>query len=319
MKALIKPWGYMGDHLFASGVAKKLKQDGFDVVDIACGVKQVEKLLNLNPYIDNVITTAEPTMTPLHGVHISGYDKEFELRETRKDIPPPLQFQMECGVTHPDSKFEIWTDPELDKKVKETYPEPYIAVMQLRSWTDKSYGFSVEDYKRGIDVPMKGYGGRLREVPRIVDELAEEFTLIEVGLIPEASTTVVSRTWGTGPDIFRSLSWDASVIKNAEFFIGAEGGLANVAAGVRTQTVLTGDFVHQLYGFNGVIRRKSNITGSGSPQLGPRFYWPEDGHVDLNPYLTDDEVIEEMTELFRGNKSCKEYTYEWESMDYEKV
>jgi len=314
MKAIIKPHGYMGDHLFASSVAKKLKQEGqFDVVDVSCGVKQVEKLLNLNPHIDNVITTSQSTPYPLHGVHISGYDKEFELTETRKDIAPPLQFQLECGVRDPDTKFEIWTDPDLDKKVKETYPEPYIAVMQLASWMSKSYGFTVEEYRRGIDVPLKGYGGRLRNIPDIVMPLADKFTMVEVGLVPSATTTTVSRTWGTEEDIYRSLLWDASVIKRADFFIGAEGGLANVAAGVRTKSVLTGDFIHQLYSWNGVIKKVDN------PQLGPRFYWPEDGHIDLNPYFTDEEVLEEMTLILNGEKSAKDYTYEWTDRNYVKV
>jgi len=311
MKALIKPYGFLGDILFASSAAKKLKEEGqFEVVDISCGVRQVEKLLNLNPYIDNVLTLAYPSHHPLHGIHISGYDKEFELTETRKDIPPPLQFQQECGVKNPDTEFEVWTDPALDEKVAETYPDPFIAVMQLDSWRAKAYGFTVEEYIRGIDVPFQGYGGRLRDIEYIVEELADEFTLIEVGLVPGISTTEVSRKWGTEDDIYRSLSWDASVIKRADYFIGAEGGLANVAAGVGTKTVLTSDFVWQLYGANGCIKKIVE------PKLGPRYYFLGAGHIDLNPYLTDKEVTGEMLAIFRREKTAEDYTYEWVNEDY---
>lgn len=306
MKVLIKPYGFIGDILFASSVAKKLKEEEqFKVVDIACGIKQAEKLLNQNPYIDNVITTAYPTHHPLHGIHIGGYDKEFELTETRQNIPPPTQFQLECGIKNPDAEFEVWTDPTLDDKVADTYSDSYIAVMQLNSWKAKAYGFTPEEYARGIDVPLKGYGGRLRDIEHIIQALAEEFTLIEVGLVPGVSTIDVSRTWGTEDDIYRSLSWDASVIKRATYFIGAEGGLSNIACGVGTKTVLTGDFVHQLYGWNGVIKKVENS------KLGPRFYFPDAGHIQLNPYLTDEEVLKEMTAIFTKDKTAEDFDYAW--------
>jgi len=308
-KALIKPRGYGGDHLFASSAVRQLKEEKqFDVVDMSCGLKQLEPLLNNNPYVDYVFTTSEFTPTPLHGISFGlamdegDYDKEFELRETTKDIAPPLQAQLECGVHNPNTRFEVFTNPEIDEQVKEKCgDEPYIACMQPCSWREKAYGFTLEEYMRGIDVPNKGYGGRLRDIDHIVVKLLQQFKLFEVGMTPSYRSSIISKDYAK----FRSLEWDASVIKGAEFFIGAEGGLANVAAGVRTKSILTGEFVHQLYGHNGVIKKIEN------PQLGPRFYYPDDGHIDLNPYLTDDEVIQEMTEIMNGNKTAKDYTYEW--------
>ena len=64
--------------------------------------------------------------------------------------------------------------------------------------------------------------------------------------------------------------------------------LSNLAAGVGTKTIITGDFVHQLYGPNGVLRKIEE------PKLGPKYYFPESGHVTLNPFLTDDEVAEQI-------------------------
>ena len=96
-------------------------------------------------------------------------------------------------------------------------------------------------------------------------------------------------------DIFTvsEYSLTASIIKNCDYFIGGEGGLCNLAAGVGTKTIITGDFTHQLYGWNGVLQKnKFNMVG-------PKFYFGEDKHIELDPYLTDDQVIEQI------NKLCK--------------
>ena len=87
------------------------------------------------------------------------------------------------------------------------------------------------------------------------------------------------------------LTLTASIIKNCDYFIGAEGGLSNIAAGLGIKTIITGDFVHQLYGWNGVIEKNEE------PKLGPKFYFPEFGHVTINPYINDDEVVEELRKL----------------------
>jgi hypothetical protein len=75
--------------------------------------------------------------------------------------------------------------------------------------------------------------------------------------------------------------------------VGGESGLINLAAGVGTKTIITGDYVHQLYGWNGVIRKLKE------PKLGPEFYFGN-GHVSLNPYLTDEEVVEQIINII-GN------------------
>jgi len=85
----------------------------------------------------------------------------------------------------------------------------------------------------------------------------------------------------------------ASLIKACDWFIGAEGGLANLAAGVGTKTIITGDYVHQLYGWNGVIERNQE------PKLGPKYYFGEEDHITLDPYLTDEQVIEHIDKLIK--------------------
>ena len=311
---LIKPYGFMGDALFAASAARKLKEeDQFDIVDLATGLKQVEELLANDKYVDNIIRVVDPTITPLFGVNIDGYDAQFELTDTKKVLPPPMQAQMECGVREPDTKFEVTIDPEIVAAAKVVYPEPYIAVMEMGSWCEKAFYFTEEQYKEGIDVPYLGYGGRLRDIDGILNRLRHKgIKLIHVGLKAgmkslQATNHAIwcAKSDGDVVDCNRNITWDAAVIQNADFFIGAEGGLANIAAGVHTKTVLTSDFVHQLFGWNGVIKKIEN------PKLGPRFYWPEDGHVDLNPYFSDHGIATEMLAIFKSEKTAEDFDYSW--------
>jgi hypothetical protein len=94
----------------------------------------------------------------------------------------------------------------------------------------------------------------------------------------------------------KSLPFEAALIKHCDAFIGTEGGLANLAAGVGCRTILTGDFVHQLYGPNGCIKKIAN------PQLGPDKYFPKVGHLMINPYYTDKQVAETIIESVKNGK-----------------
>ena len=304
----------MGDALFAASAARKLKEeDQFDIVDLATGLKQVEDLLACDEYVDNIIRVVDPTIIPLHGVNIDGYDAQFELTETNKLLPPPMQAQMECGVRNPDTKFEITVDPEVVDAAKVVHPEPYIAFMEMGSWCEKAFLFTEEQYAEGVDVPYLGYGGRLRDIYGILERLqGEGIKRVSVGLKAglkslQATKDLEPRNHKEGDayGCFHSILWDAAIIQNADYFIGAEGGLANIAAGVHTKTVLTSDFVHQLFGWNGVIKKIVN------PKLGPRSYWPEDGHIDLNPYLTNEAVATEMLAVFKGEKTAEDFDYSW--------
>lgn len=300
-KCLIKPFGFIGDTLLTTGAARKLKEEHqFDVVDFANGFPQAAPLLEQNPWIDNVITTREPTSTPLHNLKLSGWDAMFQLTQTTFLIPPPLQFQQECGVQHPDTTFEIYTIPEYDEEVARQVSGPFIAVMEPDSWQQKAFGFTPEEYDKAVNIPYLGYGGRLRNINNILTELNKEFQLIQVGLNIQSMAAAKAPTGK-----YHGLAWDASVIKAADYFIGAEGGLANVAAGVGTKTALTSEFVWQLYGPKGVIRPIPE------PKLGPRYYFPDAGHIDLNPYYTDDEVLTEYRNILSGKKTAKDYTYGW--------
>ena len=284
-KALIVCYGYLGDHLFAGSIAKKLKEEKqFDEVDYVVGFPQVIPLLELNPHIDKVIFNGQIGPSPVATPQMyPDYDRIVQLGQLSFEIPPCVEVQQIAGVQHPTPDFTVYTDPVVDEQMKEQFASvtalglPVLAIMD--SWQPKAFGFTREEYAAGVNVPYLGYGGRLRDIPKIVAALQERYVTIIVGAPPHVNQFETAKG-----NVNRTLLEEASVLKHCDYFIGAEGGLANLASGVGCKTILTSDFVHQLYGWNGVIRKIPE------PQLGPRYYFPS-GHIDLDPYLTDDEVI----------------------------
>lgn len=287
-KIVVVCHGYLGDHLFASSLAEKLIGEGqASLVDYVVGFPQVIPLLKLNPYINEVIF--DGFITPYPQLRNSGYDKVVQLHPLSFVEQPCIEYQKTAGIQNPTAEFKVYTDPVLDEQFKshmDPYREvPIVAIMN--NWQSKAFRFTEEEYVRGIDVPNKGYGGRLRNISFIVDAIKEKFVTIEVGA-PENVNQFQTATML--PHTTRTLLEEASLLKNCDYFIGAEGGLANLASGVGCKTILTSDFVHQLYGWNGVIRKIPE------PKLGPRYYF-SDGHVDLDPYLSDKEVVEQIINI----------------------
>ncbi len=295
-RAIVVCYGYLGDHLFASSIAKKLiEEQQFDSVDYLVGWPQIIPLLELNPYISRIIfngVTPNPILPDA-----SGYNKVINLGQLSFIEQPCIEFQKVAGVKNPSPDFEVYTHPEIDKMVAEQFKQikesnnntPIVAIMD--NWQPKTFLFTKEQYELGIDVPNKGYGGSWRDIPSIINKIKEHFITTIVGA-PSGVTQF--QTSNQLPPSTRSLLEEATVLKHCDFFVGAEGGLANLASGVGCKTILTSDFVHQLYGWNGVIRKIQE------PKLGPRYYFPN-GHIDLDPYLTDTEVADNIINIIKGS------------------
>jgi hypothetical protein len=157
MKALIKCVGFIGDNLFASSVPAKLKQQGYTKVDLALSIAQPFELLKLNPNIDNVLLYEK--------IDHNSYDRVFTLEPIHRRETPTIQFQQQCGVLQPSSDYKIYTNPAQD-----AYVGPLLKhvaqgrrlVAYMSNWVEKTFGFTEEEYKRGVDVPNLGYGGRRR-------------------------------------------------------------------------------------------------------------------------------------------------------------
>jgi hypothetical protein len=281
-KILIKCTGFIGDILFASSIAKKLKEQNKEcTVDYSIPVPQPLELLYNNPHIDNVFLDSN--------INESDYERVIVTPLVDQSITPPRQFQQAAGIEDVDDMFKVYTNPAYDYLAERTFSDAKSkgikVVTWLSNWEERSFLFTEQQYKAGVDVPNLGYGGSHRDVNYIVSNLNDNYAMLEVGF-----TNGVNQ-FSTGLNTAATYSFTASLIKASDYFIGAEGGLANLAAGVGTNTILTSDFVHQLYGWNGVIRKINE------PKLGPKFYFGEDKHANLNPYLTDKEVVAKIKEL----------------------
>jgi hypothetical protein len=284
MKALIQCVGFIGDNLFASSVPKKLKEQGYTHVDLQLSIHQPLELIMLNPFVDNVYLFETPSR--------STYDKVVTLQPIHRKETPTIQFQQQCGIEATSSDYKIYTNQAIDAFAKPLLKEVAQGrrlVAYMSNWVEKTFGFTEEEYVRGIDVPNLGYGGRRRDVEYIINKLTDNDSLyiFPVGMPAGFNQREVAL------DGVSNFTLTASLIKACDWFIGAEGGLANLAAGVGTKTIITGDYVHQLYGWNGVIERNQE------PKLGPKYYFGEEDHITLDPYLTDEQVIEHIDKLIK--------------------
>jgi hypothetical protein len=284
MKILVKAVGFIGDNIFATSVAKKLK-DKYGKkcrVDFKLSILAPFELAYNNPYIDNVyFAECDETI----------YDVIHELKPIDRKSTPIEQFQIQCDIEDSDTEYRVYTSKAIDELINQAFKQyrdnNTVLVAVQSNWEEKSFLFTEEDYNRGIDVPNLGYGGKRRDITKIVNVLIgdEKIILIPVGKPNGYNQSVAEVT------AVSELSLTTSIIKECDYFIGSEGGLSNIAAGVGTKTIITGDFVHQLYGWNGVIEKNEE------PKLGPKFYFPKFGHVTLNPYISDEEVIAELRKL----------------------
>lgn len=291
-KCLVITCGYFGDIMFASSLASKLIKQ-YEQIDYLIGFPQMKTLLENNPSIHNVFIPDIPTPHPqgYQFKEFHRYHRIIQLQPLNYHVTPCEEYQQFAGITDTTSEYKIYTLPQYDiaaksyvDQLREEYGKPVIGIMT--NWQPKTYLFTEEQYKAGIDVPNLGYGGKHRNIQYIVDELNNHCTLVPIGVenLSQQQTTHI------GDDDVKSLTFEASLLKACDAFIGTEGGLANLAAGVGCKTILTGDFIHQLYGWNGVLKQIEN------PQLGPDKYFPKVGHIMINPYFNDNEVLKTIIE-----------------------
>ncbi len=284
-KCLIVTCGFFGDIIFASSIAEKLK-DNYDEIDYLIGFPQMYRLMKNNPYINDVFISTTPGPYPIFNINQTKYDTIIKLDKLNYIITPCEEFQQQAGIKNISSEYVVYTTPEYDtiaknliSELRETHNKPVIGIMS--NWQPKTYLFTEEQYQAGIDVPNLGYGGSHRNIQQIVTELNKYFTLIPIGV----GDLSQQQTINIADDDVKSLLFEASILKYCDAFVGTEGGLANLAAGVGCKTILTGDFIHQLYGWNGVLKKIQD------PKLGPNKYFPNFGHIMINPYYNDNEVI----------------------------
>jgi ADP-heptose:LPS heptosyltransferase len=287
-KILIKTYGFIGDILFASSIAEKLKQEKECVVDYCIGFPQPYKLLKNNPWIDNVYLSQQkgPYAILPYGVDISQYDYIFELPECQQDISPTTWYQQHCGIKSPSPEFKIYTDPIIDESVKYELDQINLTGVKVigyvANWENLTAIYTESEYNIGLNNRseiMSHNNQNRRNIKRIIEELNNEYIMIPLGY--DASVT----QYHTSLDSTSTYTNTASIIKYCDLVIGQEGGLTNLAAGVGTRCIITTDFMHALYGPNGIMKQYPKV------KLGPANLFPNSNHINLNPFITDDEII----------------------------
>ncbi len=291
-KILLVANGFLGDNLFISSTAEKLLAENIcEQVDMVTGFPQVGELLINNPHVTQVFGTPEPTQNVSSAIQVfdlSEYDKVIHYPPFSFDIPPAAQAQLIAGVTNVSPSFTVYTSETTDAKmnafvteIRDKTDKKIIAWMS--NWKQKAFRFTEQEYFFGQNDPqgLTGYGRENRNIEKIIEELSNEYYMIPVGVPQQFSQfdTV------NGIEGFRTFSEEASLLKYCDYFIGTEGGLANLAAGVGCKTILTHEFVWQCYGPRGTVRPLKD-----GPQLGPVYYFPK-GHMYLPLYKTDEEII----------------------------
>jgi hypothetical protein len=275
MNYLIVCKGFIGDILFASSIAKKLKEEQVNAhVDYAIPLIQPSLLLEQNPYIDAVYVGMPPEMEQ--------YDKVIHLPEVNQAYPATYQFQLHAGVKKPSLEFPIYTVPEFDVIAKKQIdglraylPENGKVIGWQVNWEWKAYQTTPE-------LLRERKGGPHRNIDMVINRLREhkQFVLLPMGFDRHVTqhdpvaqdSSLYTRT--------------ASLIKYCDWMIGSEGGLTNLAAGIGTRTIITTDYIWQNYGPQGFVRQ------CDYPAMGPAIYYPNAGHVHLDPYITDDELYQ---------------------------
>ena len=291
----------IGDILFASSIAKKLKEEHSECsVDYDLNYLQPLELLQNNPYIDNVYFKES----------FGPYDETFTIMDGFDTLSPyesaVSQFQTLCNVENVDDTFEVFTNVALDYSIKKSMQElvhvnywekPPIKVCYVMDWGRKSFLFTEDEYNKaegGQD--GTGYGSGPRNVDNIIEPLQHnlDIMLFAVGMDLKDSKRFPSINSTS------KFTFTASLIKNSDYVIGPEGCLTNLSSVLKTKTIITTDYIYQMFGPKGIRWQQSggdlNNLETRVPFLGPCRYFPDAGHVHLNPFLTDKEVGETILE-----------------------
>jgi hypothetical protein len=281
MKVLVNCTGFIGDILFASCLAKKIKIM-MPQAEITYNIPlpQPKLLLEENPNIDHVVV--QQYMDPREFRYV------FDIPTVDQNYPATIQFQNAVGIpqeiqspefyVHTVPKWDAWAEKERERYQSIGPGFPLIAYQIDWSW--RAYACTKETLEQGIGAPH-------RNTDKILGRLMDTVQLVGVGYNRD---TPSSHSSTQDPEDYAKA---ASTIKSCDWFIGAEGGLSNLAAGVGTKCIITTDFIEQNYGKRGRVKRIEN------PQMGPAVYFPKAGHVHLDPCITDDEIIAEIIRIVK--------------------
>lgn len=274
----------IGDVLFASSVAKKIKQENPPCeVDFIINYLQPLELLNNNPYIDNVyFKSSNREYTKTYIINKSSHDLDLSNSVVS-------QYQQMCEIKSFNDTFEIFSNPISDYSIEcsmkelieiDYWKSDMIKICYVMDWDRKSYILSNSSNQPDA-----------RNTNSILEPLKadNDIMLFAIG--------IESRESKNFPSINSSnrFSFTASLIKNSDYVIGPEGCLTNLSSALGIKTIITTDYIHYTYGPEGTKTNKAKKYVE--PFLGPLKYFPNSEHIHLDPYLNDTEVGNEILKI----------------------
>ena len=222
------------------------------------------------------------------------------------------QFQRMCGIENCDDTFEVFTNPQLDYSIQRSmeqlieigdWDEDLIKIGYQVDWDRKSFLFTEEEYYRaegGED--GTGYGSGSRNVFDIINcmEVSPKVMLFALGQDEKVSQNYPSLNSTS------KFSFTASLMKNCDYVIGSEGCLTNISSALGTKTIITTDYIYQMFGPKGIHWQQEGGDLDNLEKrkafLGPNSYFPNQGHVELSPFWSDEQVGDEILKLvLNGN------------------
>jgi hypothetical protein len=288
-KVLIKTYGFIGDILFASSVAEKLHQQYDNVeVDFCIGFPQPYKLLQNNPYINQVFLSKHkgPRVTIPDSIQEKDYTDIYEQTESLHNVQPTVLFQEHCRIENTTPEFTIYTEECFDRGVQYELAihntNKLKIVGYVANWNSNTVRYTKEEYLQGLLNPqlvLAHTHTNTRDTDYIINQLSKEFLMIPLGYSKEVTQ------YHGALETVADYTNQASIIKCCDLVIGQEGGMTNLAAGVGTRCAITTDFMNALYGPKGIMRQLNSI------QLGPKNLFPNRDHIHFDPYSTDEEIL----------------------------
>lgn len=127
------------------------------------------------------------------------------------------------------------------------------------------------------DIVSRAYG---RNIQRLVESLEEIATIKWVGLNPGISSKKGRNS---------SLSDDANFIAQSNIFIGPEGGLLWLAAGLGTKCIYLTEHIEAL--------AEKIERGNPRKTLGSVNHFPRGPHQALPPYCSNEYVVEQISKI----------------------
>ena len=295
---------HIGDVIFSSSVAKKLKEINPEcIIHYDINYLQPIELLENNPYIDKVFFMETDNME---------YDIVHKIMNEDVSTLSPYesavsQFQKMCGIQNAEDTFEVFTNSHLDYSIQRSMQElvnigdwndQFIKIGYQVDWDRKSFLFTEEQYnlaQGGED--GSGYGQGKRNVFDILKCLEghPRIMLFALGL-----EETISKRYPTLNSTSK-FTFTASLMKNCDYVIGGEGCLTNISSALGTKTIITTDYIYQMFGPKGILWQQrggdENNLETRVPFLGPCRYFPTDDHIHLSPFLNDYEVGEEILKI----------------------